>query len=115
MENEAPFNRHDRRREARHGQDAPAREPAPANWPTSDPAEWPTRETRLSRADTSKELTKRGYRCAYNTLATLATRGGGPPFQKFGPFSIYTWGTSIDWAEGRLTEPRASTAENDAA
>ena len=36
---------------------------------------------RLTRA---QALTCRGYKVAPATLATLATRGGGPPFAKFG-------------------------------
>jgi hypothetical protein len=71
-----------------------------------------TRETKLSRIELSAALRERGYRVAPSTLSTKATRGGGPPFQKFGPYSLYTWGTALDWAEGRLTDPQSSTSED---
>jgi hypothetical protein len=73
------------------------------------------RDERLTRRQLAQRLREYGFRVSESTLATKAVRGGGPPFQKFGPFATYTWGTSYDWAEGRLTDPRTSTAENDAA
>jgi len=69
----------------------------------------------LSRQQTSDALTERGFKIAKTTLDTFATRGGGPPFQKFGHRVLYRWGTSLAWAEGRLTNPVTSTSELKAA
>jgi hypothetical protein len=113
MEIDVPVNRHDRRKEARHGADAPVREPVDTPWPTTrDPADWPTRDTFLSRIELSAEFEKLGIPCAPSTLSTKATRGGGPPFVKFWPYARYRWGTAYDWAMARLTAPRSSTSED---
>jgi hypothetical protein len=104
---DVPLNRHDRRRELRHGPDAPVREPVDTPWPTTrDP------DSLLSRIELAAEFEKLGIPCAAATLATKAVRGGGPPFMKFGPYVRYRWGTSYAWAMGRLTEPHASTSED---
>ena len=47
------------------------------------------------------------------TLATKATRGGGPPYQKFGSRALYRWGDALLWAKERLSAPRCSTSEGD--
>ncbi len=65
----------------------------------------------LSRDETARELTARGFKTASATLATLAVRGGGPEFQFYGRYVRYRWGTSLDWAESRLTKPVRSTSE----
>jgi hypothetical protein len=70
-------------------------------------------DVRLTRDQTAAALTESGFPTAAKTLATLASRGGGPPFEKYGPRAIYTWGHALEWARGRLTEPRRSTSEND--
>ena len=75
----------------------------------------PSPETKLRRADTAKSLTEAGYPITASTLATMATRGGGPPYEKWGPFPIYTWGATINWAKGRLSAPQRSTSETDRA
>jgi hypothetical protein len=43
-----------------------------------------------------------------------ATRGGGPPYAKFGARALYRWRDALDWARSRTTAPRRSTAEGDA-
>jgi hypothetical protein len=67
----------------------------------------------MSRKATVAALTAAGYRVSDKTLSTLASRGGGPPFHKFGAHVLYRWGPSLDWARRRLTPPRRSTAEAD--
>jgi hypothetical protein len=49
------------------------------------------------------------------TLATMASRGGGPPYRLFGRVPLYRWGDVLVWAEARLTAPRCSTTRGDAA
>ena len=68
----------------------------------------------LSRSRTAEELTARGYPVAAPTLRTMACRGGGPLYRKFGRVAVYRWADALGWAEGRLSEPRCSTSEADA-
>jgi hypothetical protein len=52
-----------------------------------------------------------GLHTTKTSLATMATRGGGPKFRKFGPRAVYRWGDVVAWAEAKLSAPRGSTAE----
>jgi hypothetical protein len=67
--------------------------------------------TLMRRPDCAKALTEVGYPIRAKTLATMATRGGGPPYQKFGRMVLYRWSEALAWAEGRLSPPRHSTSE----
>jgi hypothetical protein len=67
------------------------------------------------REQAADALTQRGYKTSKATLATLATRGGGPVFVKYGPRPVYRLADLLAWAESRLTPPRHSTSEADAA
>lgn len=53
----------------------------------------------LDRARTANALTEAGFPMAKATLATKATRGGGPPFRRFGARPLYKWSDAIAWAE----------------
>lgn len=68
----------------------------------------------LTRRDTAAALRAAGFPVAERTLATKATRGGGPPYRAFGPRVLYRWGDALAWAQGRMTPPRRSTSEADA-
>jgi hypothetical protein len=68
----------------------------------------------LTRDALAEALTAKGYPVRPKTLATKATRGGGPPFRHFGARVLYRWADAILWAEGRLSPLRNSTAEVDA-
>src|SRR5262245_47989260 len=59
-------------------------------------------------------LSAAGYPTAPATLATMATRGGGPPYRLYGRIPLYRWGDALAWAESRLSAPRLSTSEGDA-
>jgi len=72
-------------------------------------------DDRLTRQQLSAQLTAAGFPTAVSTLATLATRGGGPPFQKYGNRAVYTWGSSLEWAKSRLSKSVRSTSEFGAA
>ena len=72
-----------------------------------------TPDTRLTRRDAAAALTAAGYPVARATLATLASRGGGPPYQRFGRVPLYRWGDLLAWAESRLSAPLSSTSELD--
>ncbi len=65
----------------------------------------------LTRRQTSDALTKAGFQTAFATLASKATRGGGPPYRLFGKRPLYRWGDAIAWAESRLSRPIYSTSE----
>ena len=71
---------------------------------------FPDATTLLRRKDAARALTEAGYPVADATLATKATRGGGPPFRKFGRIPLYEWGPTLDWARSRLSEPISSTS-----
>ena len=70
-------------------------------------------DTLLSRQRVAEELTARGLPTAANTLRTMASRGGGPPYRRFGRVTVYRWGDSWAWAVKRLSEPMRSTSEAD--
>lgn len=72
-------------------------------------------EPLLDRHAASNLLADHGVPCASATLATLATRGGGPPFRKFGNRALYRRSELLAWAFGKLSAPRGSTSEADAA
>ena len=69
----------------------------------------------LTRGRTAEALTEAGFPVRAKTLATKATRGGGPPYRKFGRRVLYRWGDALAWAEGRLTAAYRSSSERDAA
>lgn len=69
-------------------------------------------ETRLTRQKLAEALSEAGYPTKSATLATKATRGGGPPYELYGKRPIYTWGTSLEWAKSRLTPPRRNSSEH---
>jgi hypothetical protein len=68
-------------------------------------------ETLLTRSELSDVLTKRGYPTPVATLATLASRGGGPRYRVYGRLALYKWGDAKAWAENRLSAPRAAASE----
>jgi hypothetical protein len=65
----------------------------------------------LSRKDVARALTDHGFKTAETTLATLASRGGGPRFRKYGQRAVYRWGDALAWAEARLSDVVGSTSE----
>jgi len=68
----------------------------------------------LTRDRVAAALTAAGFPVKAKTLATKATRGGGPPYRVFGARPLYRWGDALDWANGRLSAPRCTTSEHDA-
>lgn len=71
-------------------------------------------DTLLTRVDCAAALTAAGFPTSPKTLATKASRGGGPPFRRWGAKPLYSWGTSLSWARARLGPPMRSTSEADA-
>jgi hypothetical protein len=68
----------------------------------------------LTRERAAEALTAAGYPVASKTLATKATRGGGPPYSLFSGRALYRWGDALNWARNLTTPPRRSTSEADA-
>lgn len=71
-------------------------------------------DTLLRRDAVAAALTEAGFPVAKASLATKATRGGGPPFRSFGRTPLYRWGDALAWAQSRLSAPRSNTSEADA-
>jgi hypothetical protein len=69
--------------------------------------------TLLARDRCAAALTEAGYPTSPATLATKASRGGGPPFRKYGPRVLYEWSSSLAWARSRLGPVVNSTSELD--
>jgi hypothetical protein len=74
-----------------------------------DPRTLP-RDVLLTRQQGAKALTMLGYRISAATLETMAVRGGGPPYRKWGRAVRIVWGDALDWAQARLSEPKANSA-----
>jgi hypothetical protein len=72
-----------------------------------------TSDALLTRRQTAEALTEAGFPVKAKTLATKATRGGGPPFSKFGLRALYRWDDALSWARRRLTAPYRNTSEQD--
>ena len=70
-------------------------------------------DARLTRNAIAAALTEAGYPIRPATLATKASRGGGPPFRRFGKVPLYRWSDALAWAESRLTRPVSTTSELD--
>lgn len=73
------------------------------------------RSLRLRRKQTAEKLTEYGYPTTEATLATKASRGDGPPFQKYGRVPIYDWDDVLEWARSRLSKRVFTTSELDVA
>lgn len=66
----------------------------------------------LTRVQVAAALTEAGYLIKPKTLATKATRGGGPPYRVFSGRTLYRWGDALAWAEAATSAPRRSTSEH---
>ncbi len=69
----------------------------------------------LRRVAVAAALKAAGFPVATATLATMATRGGGPQYRLFGRVPLYRWADALAWAEAKLTAPQTSTSAGDAA
>lgn len=68
----------------------------------------------LTRDKAAAALSKIGYPTTKLTLGTLASRGGGPVYRRYGRRALYRWSDLVSWAESRCMAPRRSTSEGDA-
>jgi hypothetical protein len=60
----------------------------------------------LTRRAAAAFLRGRGFPVAEATLATKATRGGGPPYSLWSGRALYRAGDLLDWARASLSAPR---------
>ncbi len=67
--------------------------------------------TLLRRKHLAEALTEAGFPTAEATLASKATRGGGPPFRIFGRTPLYRWGDALAWVEAKISPIGSSTSE----
>ena len=75
----------------------------------------PTFDQLLTRTQAGAALREAGYPIEDKTLSTMASRGGGPTYRKFGARVLYRWQDLIEWAGSRLSPPRRSSSEQEAA
>lgn len=67
---------------------------------------------RLNRQEACEYLHDvHGVDCATSSLATYATRGGGPAYQKWANKPLYTVQALDEWVEEKLSPVVTSTAE----
>ena len=58
-------------------------------------------ETRLRRRQAAAILTEAGYPITMATLASMAARGSGPPYQLWGRVALYDRDALLAWAANR--------------
>ena len=74
----------------------------------------PTPTDLLTRTQAAAALTAAGFPTAIATLATKASRGGGPLYRVYSGRCLYQWADLLAWAESRTSTPRSSTSEANA-
>lgn len=74
----------------------------------------PVPDAQMTREPLAAALTAEGFPIKAKTLATKATRGGGPPYRLFNGRALYRWGDALAWAKATATPLRRSTSEADA-
>lgn len=71
----------------------------------------PSPDIFLTRSQAAAALTTAGFPTATATLATKASRGGGPLYRTYSGRALYQWADVLAWAESRTSAPRRSTSE----
>ena len=71
-------------------------------------------ESLLTREKAAAALSEAGFPTTKLTLSTLASRGGGPIYRRYGRRALYMWSDLVNWAEARCSSPMRSTSEADA-
>lgn len=65
----------------------------------------------LRRTEAAAYLQERYGAYTVDTLAKLASIGGGPKYRKLGVFPVYRPADLDEWAQSRMSPPVSSTAE----
>ena len=66
--------------------------------------------SKLTRKELATFLSGQGYPITAGTLAVYASKGGGPPYYKFGHQCMYDDFKALAWARNRAPE-RTSTSQ----
>jgi len=72
-------------------------------------------DTMFTREKAAAALSDLGYPVSKATLATLASRSGGPRYCRFGKRVLYRWADLVDWSKARCGPTVRTTSELDAA
>lgn len=68
----------------------------------------PDPETRLIRDDAATALRAAGFHFSSATLATRAARRTGPPVEMFSGRPVYTWASTLAWAQADAEKKTAT-------
>jgi hypothetical protein len=71
----------------------------------------PDPETMLTRDQAAAALTSAGYKIKEKTLATKASRGGGPVYKLFNRRALYRWADVLAWADGHMCAPKRQSSQ----
>src|SRR3974390_3420477 len=87
---------------------------SPANAGIRGRMSFPDPDALLTRKAAAAALTAAGFPTSPATLATKATRGGGPRYRKWSTRPLYRWADCLAWAQNGLGPAISSTSEADA-
>jgi hypothetical protein len=80
--------------------------------PTADTYIPPKPDTILRRADLPEASRHElGFVFPKRQAATLASRGGGPPYVIVGGVAYYRWADFVEWVRSRMSKPRTTAVE----
>ncbi len=68
----------------------------------------PEPDARLIRDDAAMALRAAGYHFSSATLATRAAKRTGPPVEMFSGRPVYTWGSTLAWAQADAASKAAN-------
>jgi hypothetical protein len=68
-------------------------------------------DTLFTRPQLSEMAKRANIPVAESSLASMASRGTGPTFTKYGSRALYRWGDFVEWVAGKSTVAR-STSEH---
>lgn len=69
----------------------------------------------VDRKTAALMLSAVGLQTSPATLATLASRGGGPPYRRYGRRVVYVWSDLLAWANARVSTVRCNTSQSSVA
>jgi hypothetical protein len=70
-------------------------------------------DKRYTRRQIAALLTDQGFPTTVSALQTKASRGGGPPYERYGKWTLYRGGKALAWAKARCVAVGGSTSERD--
>jgi hypothetical protein len=66
-------------------------------------------DDKLRRIEAALALSALGFPVTYNTLTQAAVERRGPPYTKFGKYTLYRWGDLIAWAKSEMRPAHVET------